>query len=72
MSAGISSTPILLRREIEARIAGPLIESFITEFGEEPTMKIVEQVVLLEEWNSGVKATLMMLKRLNKVRKDCR
>jgi len=42
----INEIPVLLRREIEARIAGPLIQAFIEEFGREKTLKIASQVIL--------------------------
>jgi len=42
----INEIPVLLRREIEARIAGPLIQAFIEEFGREKTLKIASEVIL--------------------------
>ena len=42
----IDDIPILLRREIEARIAGPLIEAFSAEFGRQKTLEIAANVVL--------------------------
>ena len=45
MSADLSKVDMLTRREIEARIAGPLIKAFAREFGEEKTLKIAEEVI---------------------------
>ncbi len=42
----INEIPVLLRREIEARIAGPLIQAFIDEFGREKTLEIASGVIL--------------------------
>ena len=41
----IDDLPILLRREIEARIAGPLIEAFSAEFGREQTIRVAGKVI---------------------------
>jgi fumarate reductase iron-sulfur subunit len=49
----INEIPILLRREIEARIAGPLIEAFIEEFGREKTVAIASKVILKLAEESG-------------------
>ena len=45
MSADLSKVGLLTRREIEARIAGPLIKAFIRELGEEITMEITGDVI---------------------------
>jgi hypothetical protein len=37
--------PTLLRREIEARIAGPLLEAFMEEFGREKTLAVASRVI---------------------------
>jgi len=42
----INEIPVLLRREIEARIAGPLIKAFMDEFGREKTIEIASGVIL--------------------------
>ena len=42
----INKIPVLLRREIEARIAGPLIKAFMEEFGKEKTIEIASGVIL--------------------------
>ena len=42
----INEIPVLLRREIEARIAGPLIKAFMEEFGKEKTIEIASGVIL--------------------------
>lgn len=49
----INDIPILLRREIEARIAGPLIDAFIKEFGREKTIAIASDVILKLAEDSG-------------------
>lgn len=49
----INDVPILVRREIEARIAGPLIEAFIAEFGREKTVAIASEVILKLAEESG-------------------
>ena len=41
----ISSVPLIIRREIEALIAAPLIKAFIEEFGRERTLKVTEKVI---------------------------
>ncbi|MFC1732615.1 L-2-amino-thiazoline-4-carboxylic acid hydrolase [candidate division KSB1 bacterium] len=45
MAVDINTIGMLARREIEARIAGPIIDAFIKEFGEERTLKIVKDVI---------------------------
>jgi len=45
MAENLSKVGMLTRREIEARIAGPLIKAFVKEFGEEITMEIVGDVI---------------------------
>lgn len=45
MSDDINSVPILLRREIEALMAAPLIKAFSDEFGKTETIKVVEKVI---------------------------
>ena len=49
----IDEIPILLRREIEARIAGPLIEAFMKEFGREKTIAVASDVILKLAEESG-------------------
>ena len=49
----INDVPILVRREIEARMAGPLIEAFIAEFGREKTVAIASEVILKLAEESG-------------------
>jgi fumarate reductase iron-sulfur subunit len=39
------SVPLIVRREIEALIAAPLIKAFSEEFGKEETLKVAEKVV---------------------------
>ncbi len=40
----INSVPLIIRREIEALIAAPLIKSFIEKFGREPALEAAEEV----------------------------
>ena len=49
----INDIPILLRREIEARIAGPLIQAFIDEFGREKALEVASAVILKLAQESG-------------------
>jgi hypothetical protein len=45
MGPDINSVPIIVRREIEALIAAPLIKSFIEKFGREPALEAAEEVI---------------------------
>ena len=45
--------PILARREIEARIAGPLIKAFMKKFGREETIAVASEVILNLAEESG-------------------
>jgi len=45
MNADLLQVPIIVRREIETRIAGPLIKAFMKEFGKERTLAVVQEVV---------------------------
>jgi fumarate reductase iron-sulfur subunit len=45
MAVDLSEISLLTRREIEARIAGPLIRAFIEEFGKEKTLSVVKKVI---------------------------
>jgi fumarate reductase iron-sulfur subunit len=45
MGADLSKVGILVRREIEARIAAPLIKAFIDEIGREKVLQVVEGVI---------------------------
>jgi fumarate reductase iron-sulfur subunit len=49
----IGRVPILLRREIEALIAAPLIKAFIEEFGRERTLAIARRVIASLAHESG-------------------
>ncbi len=53
MGADLSKLSILTRREIEARIAGPLIKAFAEEFGSEKTLEIVGRVIRSLAMQSG-------------------
>ncbi|MEW5911113.1 MAG: L-2-amino-thiazoline-4-carboxylic acid hydrolase [Thermodesulfobacteriota bacterium] len=45
MGADLSQMPTLLRREIEARIAGPLLRAFSEEFGRVRTLAVAAKVI---------------------------
>lgn len=45
MAVDLSQISILARREMEARILGPVLRAFIQEFGKERTLKIVAIVI---------------------------
>jgi len=45
MKEDITEISLLTRREIEARIAGPLIKAFLEEFGREQTLAVVKRVI---------------------------
>lgn len=49
----LNEIPILVRREIEARLAGPLIQAFIKEFGRKKTLEVVSKVILQIAEESG-------------------
>jgi fumarate reductase iron-sulfur subunit len=49
----IGDVPILLRREIEARMVAPLIEAFGEAFGREETVRIASEVILKLAEESG-------------------
>jgi hypothetical protein len=53
MGVDLSQIGILTRREIEARIAGPLIKAFMKETGEERGLEIVEEVIVSLAKESG-------------------
>lgn len=53
MGADLSRIGILTRREIEARIAGPLIKAFMKETGEERGLEIVQDVIVQLAKESG-------------------
>ena len=62
----IDEIPILLRREIEARIAGPLIKAFGEKFGKEETERVAAQVILeLAEESGAALATRCFSTRVN-------
>ena len=46
----------LLRRTIEARIAGPLIQGFVKEFGKEKTLSVVKEVIDSLAMETGIQA----------------
>jgi len=60
MGADLSKISIIARREIEARIAGPLIKAFMEELGEEKTLEIVDRVIRSVAKESGVQLAKMV------------
>jgi len=46
MGADLSGIGMLMQREIEARIAGPLIKAFMAEIGEERALAIAREVIV--------------------------
>jgi fumarate reductase iron-sulfur subunit len=60
MGADLTKVGILVRREIEARIAGPLIKAFIEELGEERTLKIARGVILSLAKESGAQLAIFV------------
>jgi predicted hydrocarbon binding protein len=46
MGADLSQIGMLVQREIEARIAGPLIKAFMAEIGEERALAIAREVIV--------------------------
>jgi predicted hydrocarbon binding protein len=59
MSSDLSQVNMLTRREIEARIAGPLIKAFADAFGKEKTLEIAERVILSLAKKSGAELARM-------------
>ena len=53
MGADLSQINILTRREIEARIAGPLIRAFIEELGRDKAIAVVNRVIKSLAHESG-------------------
>lgn len=53
MGADLSQINILTRREIEARIAGPLIRAFIEEMGRDKALAVVNRVIKSLAQESG-------------------
>ncbi len=55
MNTDLSEIRLLARREIEAQIAGPLINGFIKEFGKDMSLKVVREVIKSLARESGAK-----------------
>jgi hypothetical protein len=53
MGADLGSIGVLARREIEARIAGPLIKAFMAEIGDERALEIARDVIISLARESG-------------------
>jgi len=60
MGEDLNQINILARREIEARITGPLIHAFMEEFGEEKALAVVRRVVDSLAKESGVQLAQKM------------
>lgn len=60
MGADLSQINILTRREIEARIAGPLIRGFIEELGRDKALAVVNRVVKSLAQESGAQLAKQM------------
>lgn len=60
MTVDFTKIDILTRREIEARIAVPLIKGFMEELGREKTLQITEGVIRGLARESGVQLARMM------------
>lgn len=60
MGADLSLINILTRREIEARIAGPLIKAFIEEFGRDKALAVVNRVIRSLAQESGARLAKQM------------
>jgi fumarate reductase iron-sulfur subunit len=55
----INSVPLIVRREIEALIAAPLIKAFIEKFGREPAVEVTQEVI--KTWAEQAGKALQML-----------
>jgi fumarate reductase iron-sulfur subunit len=60
MSIDLGQISLLARREIEARIAGPLIKAFMEKFGKEKTFEVVEGVIKSLASESGAQLAKMV------------
>lgn len=60
MGEDLSQINILTRREIEARIAGPLIKAFIEEFGQDRVLTIVSRLIKSLARESGAELAQKM------------
>jgi hypothetical protein len=56
----LNEVGVLVRREIEARIVGPLLEAFAREFGRERVLEIARDVVVRLARESGVSLAAAM------------
>jgi len=54
MASDLSQIGILARREVEARVIGPIIRAFTNQLGKEKTLEIVNQVIQSLAFESGV------------------
>ncbi len=53
METNLDAVPILLRREIEARVLGPLINTLIERYGKKPALEMVRPMILAQAKESG-------------------
>ena len=54
MASDLSQIGILARREVEARVIGPIIRAFTNQLGKVKTLEIVNQVIQSLAFESGV------------------
>jgi len=59
MKKDVANVDLLSRRELEAKIAGPLIKEFSQEFGKMKTINIVERVIQSLARESGRQLAIM-------------
>ena len=60
MGADLTQISLLTRREIEARIAGPLIRAFMEEFGGEKVLEVARKVISSMARESGLQLAKQM------------
>ncbi len=53
MGANLGTVPILVRREIEARVLGPMIKAFMEKVGKEKTLEILRPMITEQAEESG-------------------
>lgn len=62
---------LLRQREIEMRMAAPLLRAFAAEFGEEKTFAIARRVIAESAIGGGAEAAALCGKGLTSFRKNC-
>jgi hypothetical protein len=53
MGANLDAVPILVRREIEARILGPMVQAFVQKFGKEETLALLRPMIAQAAEDTG-------------------